>query len=102
MTTFISIRELDIVKHMSDEYAIINIYFFEKNKNDNSVIAKITREVYLINNLKINMLINNDCINLKKIIINKAKDTTYIDSCDVIIAADIRTSRIIVQISMQA
>ena len=41
ITTFISIRDLNINKHISDEYVIIDIYFL-KYKNDNSIMIKIT------------------------------------------------------------
>ena len=102
MTTFISIRELSINKHMFDEYIIVDMYLSEKNKDDNLIIIKIIRETHLIDDLKANMLIDNDCIDSKKIIVNSADDIAHIDSCDVIVAVNVKISRIIVQISVHA
>ena len=101
MIIFISMLELSINKHMFDKYVIIDMYFL-KYKSDNSVMIKITRETHLINDLKVNMLIDNDCIDFEKIIINFAKNIVYINSCDVIVAVNVKTFRIIVQISVYA
>ena len=51
------------------EYVIYEIYFLEdKNKNENIVITKIIlREIYIIDNLVINILIGNDILISKKI-----------------------------------
>ena len=101
MIIFISVRKLNINKHMFDEYVIIDIYFL-KHKNDNAIIIKITRETHLIDDLKINMLIENDCIDFKKIIVDVANNIVYINSCDVIVAMNVKISRIIVQIFVHA
>ena len=98
--TLISIRNLDINKHISDEYAIIDMHFSKKNKHEKSILIKITRETYLIDDLKTNIFIENDCIDSKEIVVNEAKYTTHINNCDVIIAVDIRTSRIVIKTSM--
>ena len=102
MITFIFVRELNINKHMFDEYVIIDMYFSEKNKNKNAVMIKIIREAHLINDLKVNMLIDNDCIEFEKIVVNLADDTAHIDNCDVIVVVNVKTSRIIMQISIHA
>ena len=41
MIFFILIRELSINKHMSDEYAIIEMHFSENKKKKKSVMIKI-------------------------------------------------------------
>ena len=41
--------------------------------------------MHLINDLKINMLINNDILDSEKFIIDLEKEKTYIDSCDIIV-----------------
>ena len=99
MITFISIRELDVDKHMTIEYAILFMYFFDQ-KNDVTIRVKIIRKIHLIDNLKTNMLLNNDVIESKKIDVNISKKTIYIKSCKIIANLKIRTFKIIVQISI--
>ena len=62
MITSITVRELNTMKHSIDKYVIVSMYFFEKNKHDEIVRAKITRKIHFVNNLKTNMLIENDVL----------------------------------------
>ena len=101
MITFISIRELDVDKHMTIEYVILSMYF-SNQKNDVTVRTKITREMHLIDNLKTNMLLSNDVIESEKIDVNISNKSIYIDSCEIIVTLEIRTSRVIVQTSVHA
>ena len=54
----------------------------------------------MIDNFKINMLLNNDVIESKKIDVNIFKKTIYIENCEIIVNLKIRTFKIIVQISI--
>ena len=101
MISFINIRELKINKHSSTEYAIIEIYF-SRQKNDVSTKTKIIREIHLINHLKINMLLSNDIIESERMIFDSSNSVVHIDSCDVSISLDIKTSRIVVHTSIHA
>ena len=78
------------------------IYFSSMNKNGNFVKAIIIKKIHLIDNLKVNMLIDTNFIESKKIDINILNWTTYIDNCDVIAVLKIRISRIIVQTFVHA
>jgi hypothetical protein len=62
----------------------------------------ITREIHLIDNLKINMFIENDFMKSKKIDINMTKKIVYIDNCDVIVILNVKIFRIIVHTSIHA
>ena len=101
MITFISVRDLDVDKHMTIEYAILFMYFFDQ-KNDVTVRTKIIRKIHLIDNLKTNMLLSNDVIESKKIDVSIFKKTAYIESCEVIASLKIRTFKIVVQTSIHA
>jgi len=81
-----------------NKYAILLLYFFDKNKKNNLIITKIIREVYLINNLKTNILIESSLINFEEITINVASKSIFINSCDVIVLIKVKTSRIIIYI----
>ena len=65
---------------------------FEK-KNDKSITSMFRRKIHLINNFKTNMFINNDIIDSKSIIINSIKKQTFINSIDVIISIEIKSSK---------
>ena len=49
------------------------------------MLYRILREIYLINNLKIYILIENNIIELKEIILNINKSKAFINSYDIII-----------------
>ena len=100
MITLISIREFEIFKHRTNEYVITSIYFSKKNKNENVVMTKITRKTHLVNDLKINILIDNDFINSKKIVIDVVKEVAHIKNCNVNINIEVKTVRSIVREKM--
>ena len=60
-------------------------------KNSIKILYYILREIYLINNLKTYILIENNIIELKEIVLNVNKSKTFIDSYDII--ADISYRR---------
>ena len=90
MITSIIVRELNTTKHSIDKYVIVFMYFSEKDNHDELVRAKITREVHFVNNLKANILIENDVLRLKKFNIFTFTSTAYIESCEVIISIFIK------------
>ena len=101
MIILISVRELNVDKHMTTEYVILFMYFSDQ-KNDNLVRAKIIREIHLIDNLKTNMLLKNDVIDSEKIDVNISNKSAYIDSCEIIVNLEVRTFRISIQTSVHA
>ena len=98
----ISIRDVKTKKYQFDEYVIVFIYIFDHDKDENVVKIMIIKKIHLIDNLKINMLFEIDLIESKKIDINILNKTIYIDNCDVIASLKIKTSRIVVRISIHA
>ena len=101
MITLISVRELDVDKHITVEYVILFMYFSDQ-KNDVTIKIKIIRKIHLIDNLKINMLLSNDVIESKKIDVSISNKSIYIDNYEVIVSFEVRTSRVIVQTSVHA
>ena len=65
-----------------NKYIIYKIYLFnKKNKNERIIIIKIiSREIYLINKLVINILLRNDILILKEINFLFLKEIAYIDN----------------------
>ena len=50
------------------------------NKKENKILIYIRRELYLIDNLRTKILIENDILELKNIVINIIDEKAYIDS----------------------
>jgi hypothetical protein len=91
MIIFLNVRELEIDKHETFEYIITIIYFTEIFMTDKKLVREmIRREIYLVNNLKINMLIENDILNLEDIFLDDVNNKTTMFSCNMIISIEIR------------
>ena len=65
---------------------------FEK-KNDKSITSIFRREIYLINNFKTNMLINNNVIKFESIMINSIKKQAFIININVTISIKVKLSK---------
>ena len=96
MITSLKIRELNTQQHENFEYAICDIHI-KNMKNDKSITFVLRREIHLIDNFKINMLIDNDVIDVEKIIINSIKRKTFIINIDVIVSIKVKSSKTSIQ-----
>ena len=96
MITSLKIRELNTQQHESFEYAICDIHI-KNMKNDKLITFVFRREIHLIDNFKINIFINNDVIDVEKIIINSIKRETFIINIDVIVSIKVKSSKISIQ-----
>ena len=63
---FIKIKRINLNEYNINEYVVLRLYFTGKNQR----IAVIEKELYLIDDLRTNVLINTDIIDSEKIIIN--------------------------------
>jgi len=91
----ITICDLDNIKYCTNKYTIVFIFFL-KIKNKKQAFAKIICKTYLANNLKTNILIKNNFINFKRIVINIVSKFVYIESCIVIVDLEVKTTCTIV------
>ena len=78
-------REIKNDIYEINKYIIYKIYLSnEKNKNERIVIIKIiSREIYLVNKLVIDLLLRNDILILKKINLLFLKEIAYIDNYNI-------------------
>ena len=60
---------------MTSKYFIVNLYFLII---DDSKLAWLRREFYIVNNLKIKLLIRINILNFKRFIINLLRNKVYI------------------------
>ena len=64
-----------------NEYVITQFYIDNIITNKKSIIAYVIVEIYLINDLKINMLIEINILKSQKIILNFEHNTLTINNC---------------------
>ena len=74
-----------------NKYIIYKIYLFDrKNKNERVIIIKmISREIYLVNKLVVDILLRNDILVLKEINLLFLKEIAYIDSYNINILIEV-------------
>ena len=92
MISSLQIRDLSTNRHQTWKYAVCDIYL-SKSKNDKNVISLIQREVHLVNNLKVNMLIDNDIIDSEQFIIDMKIKQTTIENIDVSISIEVKSTK---------
>ena len=82
--SLISIRDIDDVQKFN-EFVLIIMYINDIINNNNkinlSIIVAITRQIHLINDLKIKIFVDNDIITSKKILLNFDRQKIRIDNC---------------------
>ena len=85
------VREIKNDIYKINKYIIYKIYLFdEKNKNRRVVIIKtISREIYLVNKLVVDILLRNDILILKEINLLFSKQIAYIDSYNINILIEV-------------
>ena len=79
------IREIDDREFFSADYVNLDFYIDDKIKNK-SIIVYIKRDVHIVDNLKIKMLIDSDIICSKKMIVDLQKRKVTIVNCDLTIS----------------
>ena len=69
MVLSLRVKGLDLAMHDTAEYVLILIYI-SAVKDGVNVLYRILREIHLIDNLKAYMLLGNNVIDLKRIILD--------------------------------
>ncbi len=80
MTISLIVRSIRANVHEIKEYVNFSIYL--SSKNDSIRMTEIHKEMHLMKELKVNMLIENDILRSKEFIINVQKKKTIIRSCE--------------------
>ena len=70
ITLSLRIKGLNSTIHDIDEYILILIYISASRKDDIEILYRIFREIYLVSDLKAHLLIDNNIIDLKRIVFN--------------------------------
>ncbi len=80
MTNSLIVKEIDANVHETKKYVNFSIYL--SSKNDSIKMIEIHRKIHFVEELKINMLIKNDILKSKKIIINVQQKRITIRNCE--------------------
>jgi hypothetical protein len=78
MISFLTVREIGVNVHETKKYVNFSIYLSSK---DDKNMTEIHRKMHLVEDLKANMLIENDILESKEIIIDIQEKKVIISSC---------------------
>lgn len=83
MSTLLKIKGIKASKHKSEKFAILLLYFPEKNNARQLVHTSLTCEIYLIKGLKRNLFISNNIMSPKSFVIDVKEKNALIQTCGV-------------------
>ncbi len=82
--SLLRIKGLDLAIYNTNKYILILIYLPTTKLDGTKVLTRILREIYLVKDLKTYILLRNNVIESKKILIDIIKSKVYIRSYKVI------------------
>ena len=94
MTTAISVREIDENVIKSDEFIIIKMVFEDFDDKEHSIKDVIIAKLHVINDFDINLLIENDVLISKDMVVDLNRRKLIINNCeDLKISIKIKTRK---------
>ena len=89
MATPITVQEIGTTQYTIDEYAIV-LFMFKGTQKEESVLAKFWQQVYLVDNLKTNLLIGIDIIGPELVVVDMEQKKVILGSCYVKVPIEIK------------
>lgn len=86
----LKVRGIGTSKHETDEYVTEPLYFPATNTAGDNIIACVRRELHIVEDLRINILIDNDIIESEDITLDVVKGSAYISDCQATIVISSR------------
>lgn len=80
MSTPLKVRRIRALRHKSEEFTALSLYFLGKNGIGMLAYAFVKYEIHLVESLKANLLIRNNIISPGNFVIDIKKKTTFIGS----------------------
>ena len=96
ITNSVIIRKIEFNKHKTSEYVIILLYF----SDENVIVILTSREIYIVDDFKANVLINMNIMILEKIDILTSQAKVEIDNYDINVFIEVRIRGYVVVHSM--
>ena len=85
----IQIRKIDVKLHDIFEYIELNFYIVDKRQNDFKIVVHFKREIHLIDDLKINILVEMNILAFEFMILNLKHRLFTIVNCNMIVSFSI-------------
>lgn len=90
MQTTLRIKNINSITHESIEFISIFVYFSDINKDERTILTLIMKQIYVVNDLKVKMLIEKDFFDFEEFMINMKKIIT-IDNCRINISLKVQS-----------
>jgi len=87
----LNICNLNIYNYKFNKYTIVDFYINNIDKQENSTCVHFRQEIYLVDNLKANIFIDNNILDLEEIVIDFLTKIAFIKSCSVIISIKVKS-----------
>ena len=83
LATPLPIRDIDNTIHKSSQYIVAKLYMnsYLNAENKQPATAKFSAEIHIVDDLKANLLVDNNVLNTQKITLNLQNQTTTLASC---------------------
>lgn len=91
IATPLKIKDIGSLKHKLNEFVFIYLYFPGINLKNYSIYTQIYQELHLVKGQKANLLVDNNILATKKVIIDLISKTAIIASCQVTIVVTMRS-----------
>ena len=91
MIISLTVRDLSTRQHKTNEYVMILIFMIDINVVDEIVRAIFRREIHVVDDLKTNILIDNDIMSSKDIFVDSKKHSTNIENCKIIVSMKVKS-----------
>lgn len=97
MATSLKIKGIRSSRHKSDEFVSMSLYFSTTDLTNCLAYTYIYQKLYIVERLKANLLISNNILAIKRVIIDLASKSAMISSCQMTISVAARPRGYLVQ-----
>ena len=80
MATLLKVRDIGTLRHESNKFVSMSLYFPDINSTNCPTYAHIYRKLYLVDGLKANFLISNNILAIERGVMNLANKSAMISS----------------------
>ena len=90
MQTTLKIKSIELITHEFMKYVYISVYFSKTTKDGTATLIFIIKEIYLINDLKTKIFIENDFFDVENFLIDIERKIATIENCQLNISLKIQ------------
>lgn len=90
MSILLKVRDISASKHESAKVIALSLYFPGKNNAGQLVYITLNYENHLVKGFSANLLIGNNILSLKKVVIDIDRKSVLIESCGITITINVK------------